>query len=300
MIPIEDFSDFWVREASVVIGNVLDDLTRAAELGFSGFAHDVIPGDAIVGTDAFDDGIDVDLDALSLDERLDELNGHLPRDALVTGIGRSDDAFEIAFEFTDVGGNFAGDVLTANGWKIDTFAAGFFVENRHARFEVGELDIGDEVASEARAKPFIQPGNVFRALITRHDDLFLRTLECIEGMEELFHRPFAASQKLYVVQQQNIAIFSHAFAESNGAFIADCLDELVTEIFSRDVTHAEILSLKDISDCLHEMCLAQPDAPIEVEKRVFDAGGFGNGLSGTVGEVVGFTVDECVKREIGV
>ena len=118
--------------------------------------------------------------------------------------------------------------------KIDFLVLRFFSQDRHLRFEVGRLDVGDESPFEPRSQALLERRNVFRRSVGGEHDLFLRLVECVEGVKELFLRPLFAGKELNVVEQKRIdgAI---SISELLHLVVADRSDELGHERIGRHV-----------------------------------------------------------------
>ena len=73
-----------------------------------------------------------------------------------------------------------------------------------------------------------------RGPVAADDDLFLRIMQGIEGMEELHLCPFLARDKLNVIHEKNVdtAVLS---AEVEDAVEPEGIDHLVHKTFRRDV-----------------------------------------------------------------
>ena len=77
-------------------------------------------------------------------------------------------------------------------------------------------------------------GNLVRRTVAADDDLLLRVVERVEGVEELGLRAFLAGQELDVVHEQDVDA-AIALAEIEDAIVADGVDHLVHEALGRDV-----------------------------------------------------------------
>ena len=70
-----------------------------------------------------------------------------------------------------------------------------------ARLEVGRLDVGEQAPFEPRAQPRLERLDLLGRPVARDDELLLRLVERVEGVEELFLSLFLALEKLDVVDQ---------------------------------------------------------------------------------------------------
>ena len=68
----------------------------------------------------------------------------------------------------------------------------------------GDLDVGDQSPLESRAQPLLESGNFMGRTIAADDDLLLRVVQRVEGVEELVLRAFLARDELNVVDEQHV------------------------------------------------------------------------------------------------
>ena len=172
----------------------------------------------------------------------------------------------------------------------------FFLQDRHLRLEVGRLDVGDESPLEPRTETLLEPRNFVGRPIAAEDDLLLRVVERVEGVEELVLRAFLAGDELDVVDEQHVdrAI---ALAELEDAVVADGVDHLVHEPLGRDVGEPQRRRvLHDVlPDGVHQVRLAEADAAVDEERVVGQRRRLGDGAAGRVGELVRRADDEGVE-----
>ena len=107
---------------------------------------------------------------------------------------------------------------------------GFDAQNRHAGFQVGRLNIGDQAPLKTGAQAFFQANNGFGRTITTDHNLLAHFVEAIEGVEELFLRRFLTRDKLNIVHEQDInrtvfgtKLFSGAIAYGIDDFVGKLL-----------------------------------------------------------------------------
>ena len=84
-------------------------------------------------------------------------------------------------------------------------------------------------ALEARAQPLFEIGDLVRILVGGEDDLPVRLVERVEGVEELLLRAILAGEELDVVHQQHVAALAVAATELVDLPVADAVDVLVHE-----------------------------------------------------------------------
>jgi hypothetical protein len=80
---------------------------------------------------------------------------------------------------------FPGDVDRDVVGERDPFALRLALENRGLRLEVRRLDVGNQAPLEPRAQPLFELGNLVRRTVAADDDLLLRVIQRVEGVEEL-------------------------------------------------------------------------------------------------------------------
>ncbi len=75
-----------------------------------------------------------------------------------------------------------------------------------------------------------------RRAVGGDDDLLVRVVQGVEGVEELLLRPLAVLQELDVVDQQDVDV-AVAALERAGLVVAQAVDEVVGELLGGDVPH---------------------------------------------------------------
>ena len=119
-------------------------------------------------------------------------------------VGEGHDAGQSALQLADVRLHAAGDGLHDIVGEVGAGALGFGVQDREAGFDIGRLDVGGEPQLEARAQALFQGEHRFGRPVRGDDDLFILSVEGIEGVEELFLGGFFAGDKLDVINQQDV------------------------------------------------------------------------------------------------
>src|SRR3984885_13778668 len=215
-------------------------------------------------TDAFLNLLDSDFLFLRLDNIFQDLlrGGEIQFSAGERRVGHQADerAFELANIRFDGAGNILGDFIG----NLDAFALRFFLQNGDFRFEVGQLNIGDQAPLEARAQALFDGGDFLGRAIGRDNDLFLLIVERIERVKELFLGAFAGGNELDVVHHQNVHI-AETVAEGGHALEADGGNHFVGKFFGADVgkAHCRVSALERVADGLHQVRLAQPHTAVK-------------------------------------
>ncbi len=78
-----------------------------------------------------------------------------------------------------------------------------------------------------------------RRAVAADDDLLLRVVERVEGVEELGLRAFLAGEELDIVDEQHVDV-AIALAEVEHALVAHRVDHLVHEALGRDVGQLQV------------------------------------------------------------
>ena len=121
-------------------------------------------------------------------------------------------------------------------------------------------------------------------------------MQSVEGVKERLLGLVFALQKLDVVDQQNVDIAILPL-KGRGAVVLNCVDEVVGELFARNVSNLEarIHLQRVVSDRVQKVGLAQARVAINKERVVCLCGGFGNGERRCVSEAVRDAGHEAVK-----
>ena len=91
-------------------------------------------------------------------------------------------------------------------------ALGLALEDGHPGLEVGLADLGDEAPGEAAAQAILQAGQLAGQLVAGEDDLLVRVVKGVEGVEELVLRAVLVRQELDVVDEQDVGLLAVACA----------------------------------------------------------------------------------------
>src|SRR5690606_2543510 len=97
------------------------------------------------------------------------------------------------------------------------------------------LNIRNQTGGESRHQPLGHSLELLWVLVTRDDDRSVAVMKCVERMEELFLSLLTTSQKLNVIQKQQVAIGAVARPKVIHLVMLQCFDELVREVLGRDI-----------------------------------------------------------------
>ena len=206
------------------------------------------------------------------------------------------DADQRAFEFADVALDAAGDQLENVVGDVEPIHLSLLAEDRDAGFQFRWLDVGDQAPLEPGSQPVLERGQLLGRPVRGDDDLLVRVVQRVEGVEELFLDAFFALDELDVVDQQHVDVAVAAF-ERGFAVIAQRVDEVVGEFLGGDVLdpHAGEQSLGVVAGRVQKVGLAEAGLTPD-EQRVVGAGGrLGNREAGGVSEPIGCADDEGVE-----
>ena len=122
-----------------------------------------------------------------------------------------------------------------------------------------------------------------------------------ERVEELLLRTLLAGEELDVIDHQDIRL-PVAPAEGNEGVVLDSVDELVGELLASEVNNLSPLFSGEhvMADGLEKMGLAEPAAPVNEEGIVGAGRRVGDGLRGSVGELVVGADDEALEGVGGI
>ena len=131
-------------------------------------------------------------------------------------------------------------------------------QDGHPGLEVGRLDVGDEAPLEAGDKPVLERREAFGVPVRGQDDLLLRVVEGVEGVEELLLGLLLLLQELDVVDEQHVD-GAVAVLEALDAVVAQRVDELVGEGLQGHVADLEpgMVAQDVVPDGLEEVGLAR-------------------------------------------
>ena len=205
-------------------------------------------------------------------------------------------ADERALELADVAGDLRCDVLEHLVGDEQALGLSLFAKDRDAGLEVGRLHVGDETPLEAAAHAVFEPGEVTRRHIARDHDLLVVVVQGVERVEERLLRLGLALQELDVVDHQDVDI-AIAGLERRTAVVGDRVDEVVGELFARDVAHPDAGEQVDrvIADRVQQVGLAEARVAVDEQRVVGLGGGLGDGDRRRVREPVGLADDEVVE-----
>ncbi len=92
---------------------------------------------------------------------------------------------------------------TSGGASSRSWAA-FFCRIAIRVSGVGRRDVGQQTPFEPGPQPILQCGQILGLAVGGDDDLLVRVVQRVEGMEELLLRPLPVLQELDVVDEQDV------------------------------------------------------------------------------------------------
>ena len=208
---------------------------------------------------------------------------------------------EGALQLTDVGLDARGDELQHIWSDGEPFSLDLALQDGYPGLQVGRLDVGEQTPLEATAQPWFQGLQQFRGPVGGHDDLLLRIVQGVEGVEELLLGLDLGLQELDVVDQQDVDV-AICPSELCSAIGADGVDEVVGELLGGDVLHPYVVVIAEHvgADGVQQMRLAEPRTAIDEQRVVRLSGRLRHGHGGGMGEPVRRSDDEGVEGVLGV
>jgi len=274
------------------------DLPRERDVLGAAFAGHVGETDVEVFGDFLLDGLDADGVAAFLVEDLAQQAFHdFQRELFAGQRGVGGDADERAFEAPDVGADAVREEIENFRRQHHAHGLRFLVQNREAHLDVGGLEIGHKSPFEAGHQAMLEILDFAGGTVAGENDLFVRFVKRIEGVEELLLDPFLAGEELDVVNQQHVrlAIF---LPKLHQLVVLDAVDVFVGELFGGDVGDTRAFAIGDdvLSDGVQQVGFAEADAAVEEQGVVGFAGRLGDREGRGVGEIVVVAHDERFKR----
>ncbi len=134
--------------------------------------------------------------------------------------------------------------------------------------------------------------------------MFVLPVQGIKGMEKFFLGRFLAGNKLDIVDQQDIDL-AIALAEGRGIMRADRIDQVVGELFGRDVQYLQTLLVSGVADGMQQVCFSKTHPAIQEQRVVGFGRVIGDSLAGGVRQAVAgphhkvFEGVACIQGGIG-
>ena len=206
------------------------------------------------------------------------------------------DADQRALEFADVALDAAGDELEDVVGNVEPIHLSLLAKDRDAGLQLRRLDVGDQTPFEPGPQPVLEGGQLLGRPVGGDDDLLVRVVQRVEGVEELLLDAFLALDELDVVDEQHVDV-AVAPLERRLAVIAQRVDEVVGEFLGRDVldAHAGKQPLGVVACRVQQVGLAEAGLAPDEQRVVGARRRFGDGEAGGVGEAVGRADDEGVE-----
>src|SRR5436190_2011228 len=150
--------------------------------------------------------------------------------------GEGGDPHECALQPADVRANAGGQEIENLVTQLNAEGMRFFPQDRHACFDIGWLELGGESPFETGNESMLEIRNLGRRAVAREDNLFMPVEQGVEGVEKFLLRALLASEKLDVVDQEQVRL-SIAFAKLNQIVVLNGVDKFVDKKFARKVHH---------------------------------------------------------------
>src|SRR5881396_1592923 len=226
-----------------------------------------------------------------------DLAGEVLRDRAIHQRRERDDPVEGPTELPDVVVDEIRDARQHLAFDRDVLVARAMLEDRDSHQEVRRLDSGDEARFESGDEALVEVGDRLRGAIAREDDLLLRVVQVVEGVEEFLVNLRHATQKLDVIDHEAIQA-PHPFSERGQGADLLRVGEARRERLAGHVHHLRFLRMgyDVVPDRVEEMGLPEPRARGDEERIVFLRRLFRDRHRGAVGESVALPDDERLER----
>ena len=298
VVAVKQVGNALVGQAEHAVTQIHRDLPRHDHLAVAPLGIHALDRNGIKLRHGLLDELRRDLALFHLGEQILERVGRdleVQRAAAQARIGHH--ARQTALELTNVALHMIRDEREHRIVNVDIVLPRAVAQDRDARFDVRRLNIGNQSPLEARAEALLQLGDLLGRPVGADDDLLVRIVQRVEGVEKLLLRGLTAADKLYVVDHQNIHV-PVALAEFQPLVLLNRGDQLVCEGFAGHIHHARAgaLFLDKVADRVHEVRFAETDAAVDEQRVIGGAGVLRDGLRRSVRKLVGTADDKAVER----
>ena len=290
------------RQVGLIPHHVHADLTSRDQRALAALALQGIDGEAEVVRSDLEHAIGREGLLLGLLQEVDQQPlGDLDGDRYLVqaGVGRHPD--QGALELADVRRDTGGDELEHLGRHPAVVPLGLVAQDGEPCLEVGRLDVGDEAPLEPAPQAVFERLDGVGCAVGGDDDLLVRSVQRVEGVEELLLEAFLALHELDVVDEQDVHVAVAALEEPGGV-LPDGVDVLVQEVLGGHVAHGVVgVVLVDVvPDGVEQVGLAQAGLAVD-EQRVVRAGRrLRDPQRGGQRELVGRPLHEGLERVLAV
>lgn len=275
MIFAELFCDGWQRERCEFSGKIHSDLPWESNISGSAFAVHIGETDVvIIGYDLLDlidgDGGTGFLRKEGTQQRIGQLDGHKIR--FVIGDRQIINQLQqSSFETTYVRFDFAGKVLQDRITEFDRVIILLLAQNGNAGFDIRRLNIDGQAAFKAGYEAFFEPANLAWRPVGGQDDLLMRIIESIEGMEEDFLQSFFSGEEMHIIDQQDIDT-AKVVSEIRQGFVVEGIDIEVAEFLTEEIFDfgAFLILANCLRDRLQQVGFPEAGGAVD-EKRVVNS-----------------------------
>lgn len=291
-------ADLGKGERSKFPAEVHRDLPGIGDFSFSGFGAEVLDSyrKEVRHLFLYEAGGDLDV-SVDVEDILECFLGKFVVDLLLGQIREGEDSGQGTLQFSDIGFDVLGNVLDDIVGYFPVFRLSLLAQDGDSCLVVRRLDIGDQAHLEPGTQPVLQGPYLLGSAVTGDDDLFVGSVEGIEGMEELFLGPFFFRNKLDVVDQKYVDISSILASELFVGIVLNRVDQLVGKGFGREVEDLGILVFgKDVvSDCMHQVGFAKSYSSIDKEGVIGLGRRVRNRDAGRMCKLIALSDDEAVE-----
>lgn len=270
MVFAELFCDSRQRERGEFSGEIHGDLSREGNISGSAFAAHIGDTDVVIIGHNFLNLIDGDRGTgffrkERTQQRIGQLKGHEIR--FVIGYCQIINQLQqSALEATDIGFDFAGEMLQNRIAEFDSVILLLLAQNSNTGFEIWRLDIDGQAAFKAGNEAFFESADFAGWAVGGENDLLMSIIECIEGMEEDFLESFFSGEEVDIINQQDIDA-SEVVSEIRQGFAVECIDVEVAEFLAEEVFDfgAFFILADGLCDGLEQVCFSQAGGAVNKE-----------------------------------
>ena len=168
----------------------------------------------------------------------------------------------------------------------------------NARFIIGDADIDNQSAGEAREQSIRDVGDFIRRPIARHHDLRTAPLQHVEESQQFTLHFRTSGEELHVIKEKHAGRFVPLLKGVETAAL-ERLVELLHVVVECHVFDAKrrLLVLGGVADSMHQMRLAKARRTVHKQRVVQDAWRVGNRFGSGYSEAVGRAGNEGIEAE---
>nr|GEW26933.1 hypothetical protein [Tanacetum cinerariifolium] len=297
----EQFADFGQAFLRQFLGQVHRDLARPGDIGRAALGIHVRDLDVEEIGHGLLDVFHRNLPVLHRQQVLQRFLHHVDRNIFAVETRIRQNFTQRAFQLAHVRAQVLGDKKRHVVREGHAFLLGFLEQNRHPHFQLGRLDRHGQAGIEARNQAVVHARDFFRVRVRRDDDLLLGCNQRFERVEELFLRAAFAAEELNIIDQEHVQRVV-VMLEVVEALALVGRHHVAHILFRVDVADlgAGLVGHHLVADGMDQVGFTQAHAAVEEQRVVRHARVVGDLDGCRARQLVGFTGDETVERQIRV